>query len=46
MVAAAGLIIIGQNKLLRKIDWFLKDRRSLLCILSFTFSIFNLHNFD
>ena len=44
-VAAAGLMIIGQHKLLRNIDLFLNDHRSLLCILSLAFSVLNLHNF-
>ena len=43
-VAATGLMIVSQHKLLRNIDQFLHDHRSLLCILSFAFSIFNLHN--
>ena len=45
-VAAAGLMIIGQCKLLRNIDRFLHDHQSLLCIVSFTLPVFNLHNLD
>ena len=37
-------MIIGQHKLLRNIDRFLNDRWSFLCILSFSFPVFNLHN--
>ena len=37
-------MIIGQHKLLKNIDRFLNDYRSLLSILSFSFPIFNLHN--
>ena len=37
-------MIVGQHKLLRNIDRFLNNHRSLLCILSFALPVFNLHN--
>ena len=37
-------MVIGQHKLLRNIDQFLNNHRSLLCIMSFTLSVFNLYN--
>ena len=45
-VAAAGLMIIGQHKLLRRINLFLNGHRSLLCILSLAFAILHLHIID
>src|SRR6185437_8404688 len=45
-VAAAGLMIIGEHKLLRNIDRFLHDHRPLLCILDLVLTILNLHNIN